>query len=523
MSGRRTGFFRRSESMIFLGSNEDENDFDLTYAESLPLSEQPHLLKPNSTKEELFGRPNNKSSGSTSPVDIQTNMALQTVHDMSKPGYLSGQEGNKVEPDGLLSRWRKTVELFARVFMDDVGSEEGSILRQLASFSLRQQKFQKQMEILRSSVKKSELKIEVSREREKLVPQTIKKLNHEYQRLKEDKEKSRKYPSDKYGGRDSGWGDISSFPTSSTSQSGIRSSGLLVQSKIKVRFHDEPGEGNGVMRSFFTTIADAFLSQQSLPPMEHIQDQSSSPRHRSDGGIRSAGLSGLSSRLNRGHSRGWDKSVMTVNAEEWLPESHPDDPKFVNKEKIYKMAVGSEFKDNAAKITGMIGSLSSGQLMNCVNDEEQMKLKILEAAKMLKDANYKGTQDMSSMPKDDKPLFYLPSSNQRYYAVEPGVKSMERLNVFRNVGRVIGLSLLHNELCPIPLTRSVVKQILGRKVNWHDLAFYDSDLFESLRKLIKSSKSDPNYLESLDMTFEIVDSGRVIQLVILNVHDARSV
>ena len=89
---------------------------------------------------------------------------------------------------------------------------------------------------------------------------------------------------------------------------------------------------------------------------------------------------------------------------------------------------------------------------------------------------------------------------------------MERLNVFRNVGRVIGLSLLHNELCPIPLTRSVVKQILGRKVNWHDLAFYDSDLFESLRKLIKSSKADASYLQSLDMTFEIVDSVRVMNL-----------
>ena len=69
-------------------------------------------------------------------------------------------------------------------------------------------------------------------------------------------------------------------------------------------------------------------------------------------------------------------------------------------------------------------------------------------------------------------------------------------------------SLLHNELCPIPLTRSVVKQILGRKINWHDLAFFDTDLFESLRKLIQSSKSDHTYLEKLDMTFEIDDTGK---------------
>ena len=74
--------------------------------------------------------------------------------------------------------------------MDDVGSEESSILRQLASFSLRQQKFQKQMETLRQSVGtiQGELKLEVNRQREQIIPQTVKKLNHEYQKSKEEKD-----------------------------------------------------------------------------------------------------------------------------------------------------------------------------------------------------------------------------------------------------------------------------------------------------------------------------------------------
>ena len=46
------------------------------------------------------------------------------------------------------------------------------------------------------------------------------------------------------------------------------STGLLVARKIKVRFIDEPGEGNGVMRSYFTTIADCLLSQEPLPSMD---------------------------------------------------------------------------------------------------------------------------------------------------------------------------------------------------------------------------------------------------------------
>ena len=43
------------------------------------------------------------------------------------------------------------------------------------------------------------------------------------------------------------------------------------------------------------------------------------------------------------------------------------------------------------------------------------------------------------------------------------------------------------------------------------MAFYDADLFESLRKLIYQSTRDPTYLQQLDMTFEIVDNGKLNQ------------
>ena len=43
-------------------------------------------------------------------------------------------------------------------------------------------------------------------------------------------------------------------------------------------------------------------------------------------------------------------------------------------------------------------------------------------------------------------------------------------------------------------------------MNWHDLAFYDSALFESLRKLVLSAQSDPESVEEMDLTFEIDDS-----------------
>ena len=65
----------------------------------------------------------------------------------------------------------------------------------------------------------------------------------------------------------------------------------------------------------------------------------------------------------------------------------------------------------------------------------------------------------------------------------------ERLNAFRNVGRLMGLCLLQNELCPLFLNRHVIKFMLGRKCRFHDLAFFDPVIFESLRQLVIDSEN----------------------------------
>ena len=54
---------------------------------------------------------------------------------------------------------------------------------------------------------------------------------------------------------------------------------------------------------------------------------------------------------------------------------------------------------------------------------------------------------------------------------------------------MIGLCLLQNELCPLYMSRHVLKYVLGRPVRWHDLAFYDPQMYESLRQLIQDSKT----------------------------------
>merc|ERR1719510_2387774 len=72
-------------------------------------------------------------------------------------------------------------------------------------------------------------------------------------------------------------------------------------------------------------------------------------------------------------------------------------------------------------------------------------------------------------PDDTAPLFYSPGKRGFYSPVQ-GRATPERLNAFRNVGRLMGLCLLQNELCPLFFNRHVIKQMLSRKVRFHDLA-----------------------------------------------------
>lgn len=69
--------------------------------------------------------------------------------------------------------------------------------------------------------------------------------------------------------------------------------------------------------------------------------------------------------------------------------------------------------------------------------------------------------------------------------------------------RLLGMCLLQNELCPIFLNRHVLKYVLGRPIRFHDLAFFDPAMYESLRQLVVDAETkDSNSLfTALDLTF----------------------
>lgn len=53
----------------------------------------------------------------------------------------------------------------------------------------------------------------------------------------------------------------------------------LAVNRVKVTFKDEPGEGSGVARSFYTAIAEALLMNEKLPNLEPAQVGSKYPHY----------------------------------------------------------------------------------------------------------------------------------------------------------------------------------------------------------------------------------------------------
>lgn len=53
--------------------------------------------------------------------------------------------------DMLLGRWRLALELFSRIFVDDVGAEAGSVISDLGGFPVKEMRFRREMEKLRNS------------------------------------------------------------------------------------------------------------------------------------------------------------------------------------------------------------------------------------------------------------------------------------------------------------------------------------------------------------------------------------
>ncbi|XP_073780757.1 E3 ubiquitin-protein ligase UBR5 isoform X25 [Danio rerio] len=592
-TGQHHPFFRRSDSMTFLGCIPP-NPFEVPLAEAIPLADQPHLLQPNARKEDLFGRPSQglysssymASKGLTDlTVDMNCLQILPTKMsysanmknvmsmesrqrggeeqpvaeqemDVSKPGPsphdLAAQlkssllaEIGLTESDGpplptfiphcsfmgmvishdmLLGRWRLSLELFGRVFMEDVGAEPGSILTELGGFEVKESKFRREMEKLRN-LQSRDLALEVDRDREQLIQQTMRQLNAHFGRR------------------------CTTTP--------------MAVHRVKVTFKDEPGEGSGVARSFYTAIAQAFLSNDKLPNLDCVQSVSKGmqasnlmqrlrnrdrERERRSGGLRAASRRDRDSlkRLFAVFDCRDSRRQLSIDTRPFRPASEGNPSDEPEPLPAHRQALGERLYPRvhamqpafASKITGMLLELSPAQLLLLLASEDSLRARVEEAMELLithgrengadsildlglldtpekaQQENRKrhgSTRSVVDMELDDPddgddnaPLFYQPGK-RGFYSPRPGKNTEARLNCFRNIGRILGLCLLQNELCPITLNRHVIKVLLGRKVNWHDFAFFDPVMYESLRQLIRHSQTEEAeaVFAAMDLAFAI--------------------
>lgn len=80
-------------------------------------------------------------------LHIVGNWLMSNKYNVCRPLSIIGQE---ISHELLLGRWRLSLDLFGRVFMEDVGLEPGSVVSELGGFPVKEAKFRREMEKLRN-------------------------------------------------------------------------------------------------------------------------------------------------------------------------------------------------------------------------------------------------------------------------------------------------------------------------------------------------------------------------------------
>merc|ERR1719192_1886336 len=111
--------------------------------------------------------------------EVSANVTVETSRPRGAPA--GNSLGVSVPHDILLGRWRLALDLFGRVFVDDVGLEPGSIINELGGFPVKEAKFRREMEKLRNSRTVDLTLSKIERDRGQLIVQAFKEFNSHYQ------------------------------------------------------------------------------------------------------------------------------------------------------------------------------------------------------------------------------------------------------------------------------------------------------------------------------------------------------
>lgn len=98
-----------------------------------------------------MGVASNETQNTTEEMDTaNTSQETSTAHETVEKNPVSSI-GTNISHNILLGRWRLSLDLFGRVFMEDVGLEAGSVVSELGGFPVKEAKFRREMEKLRNA------------------------------------------------------------------------------------------------------------------------------------------------------------------------------------------------------------------------------------------------------------------------------------------------------------------------------------------------------------------------------------
>lgn len=165
-------------------------------------------------------------------------------------------------------------------------------------------------------------------------------------------------------------------------------------------------------------------------------------------------------------------------------------------------AINEEF---ALRITGLIvNGLPLVEQLTLIASEELLQSLVTSFVSFFKQNDGKNAEKDKQKEMEGWPLF-MKAPGHGFLSPIPGHLTTSRRNGFRNVGRMIGLCILHMDIFALKLCRHVLKYILDRPITWYDLAFYDPSMFDSLRSIAYNESEnrphDDEFFESLGLTF----------------------
>merc|ERR1719480_499581 len=310
------------------------------------------LVAKAETAPDILVVPNN-SSNETVPANV-------TVETSRPRGLQPGSGlGVSVPHDILLGRWRLVLDLFGRVFVDDVGLEPGSIINELGGFPVKEAKFRREMEKLRNPKTVDLTLSKLERDRGQLIVQAFKEFNSHYQ--------------------------THSRRISATQPP-------LLVNRVKVTFQNEPGEGSGVARSFYTALAEALLSGQSIPSLESAQCGPVAPKSMQLSLIqRLRGNRDARDRSRSSHSKSRSRDTarnLSYEARSFYFNNEGGSNEHLSHhqqqlgDRLYPR-VQSLRPNLAGKITGMLLELTPAQLLLLLASEDSLRQRVEEAVDII--------------------------------------------------------------------------------------------------------------------------------------------